>query len=154
MIPISPKDELTTAPLREAGIDRQTAMAVVVEKDDDEMADELFGGSDGEDEVKTTPPTPSNEPRLRRPSHIGADPTTLGPDEGRVPASLKSPIKPSAVDIASHYLNHLPFRDWCPICQTSKMKEDPTNKSKHPQKRRIAKVGCRQSVWTTRSLIE
>ena len=41
--PISPKYELTTAPLREADVDRKTVIAVVVDNDDDEMADELLG---------------------------------------------------------------------------------------------------------------
>ena len=46
-------------------------------------------------------------------------------DAGRVPVTLNSPIKPSATDVDKHYVTHLPFRNWCPVCNDAKMKEDP-----------------------------
>ena len=38
----------------------------------------------------------------------------------RVPLKLQSPKKPSAEEIATHELTHLPFRSWCPHCVRGK----------------------------------
>ena len=43
---------------------------------------------------------------------------------GRIPKTLRSPIKPSAEAIELHYNNHLPYRNWCPICVKAKARED------------------------------
>ena len=39
---------------------------------------------------------------------------------GRIPKTLNSPIKPSAEEIERHYTNHLPYRNWCPVCVKTK----------------------------------
>ena len=57
---------------------------------------------------------------------------TCGPDQSvredggneRVPKSLRSPIKPSAEDVASHNLTHATYRNWCPACVGAKGRED------------------------------
>ncbi len=38
----------------------------------------------------------------------------------RIPKTLNSPIKPSAEEIERHYTNHLPYRNWCPVCVKTK----------------------------------
>jgi hypothetical protein len=43
---------------------------------------------------------------------------------GRIPITLRSPVRPSAEDIATHNLNHLPYRNWCPVCVAAKARED------------------------------
>ena len=43
----------------------------------------------------------------------------------RIPWMLNSPIKPSAEAIAQHYTNHLPYRNWCPVCVKAKGVEAP-----------------------------
>ncbi len=42
----------------------------------------------------------------------------------RIPVTLRSPMKPSAEDIAAHNLTHLPYRNWCPVCVAAKARED------------------------------
>ena len=38
----------------------------------------------------------------------------------RIPKTLNSPFRPSAEAIAQHYTNHLPYRNWCPVCVKAK----------------------------------
>ncbi len=55
-----------------------------------------------------------------------------GPDQSvhtdggneRVPKSLRSPIQPSAEDVANHNLTHATYRNWCPACVKAKGRED------------------------------
>lgn len=122
--------------------------------DDDELAGVLFGRSDGEDEANVSQPPPNNEPTKISKDPTEDEPATLGPDEGRTPCSLKSLVKPSAAGIAPHYLNHLPFRDWCPICQTAKMEEDHHRIINVSQKKRIERADYQQSAWTTKNSTE
>ena len=45
------------------------------------------------------------------------DPLVCMPcEDARQPVFLKSPVMPSAEDVKAHYLTHLPYRSWCPIC--------------------------------------
>ena len=105
---------------------------------DEEMEsdDELFARSGDEKDDKRqeskAPPRagarkgqPMDHPVDRVAPHEAGEPRVLGPDAGRVPKTLTSPIKPSAEDVACHYCTHLPPRNWCPICNQARLKEDP-----------------------------
>ena len=37
---------------------------------------------------------------------------------------LKTPIMPTIEDVKMHYITHLPYRSWCPICVKAKLLED------------------------------
>jgi hypothetical protein len=51
-------------------------------------------------------------------------------EEARVPKVLKSPLQPTAREVAEHNLTHLPSRDWCPQCITGKARNIPHKKLK------------------------
>ena len=53
------------------------------------------------------------------------EPLVCRPCDSRIPNTLNAPIKPSAEDIAKHYVTHLPYRSWCQVCIAAKGKEDP-----------------------------
>ena len=36
--------------------------------------------------------------------------------EARVPQTLGPLDKPTEKEVEEHYLTHLPFRNWCPVC--------------------------------------
>ena len=61
----------------------------------------------------------------------------LGEDEeneAAKPRAASVPIRPSASEVESHMLTHLPFRAWCPHCVRGKSKGRPHNRadvSKH-----------------------
>ena len=38
---------------------------------------------------------------------------------------VKTPVKPTPEEVASHMATHLPYRDWCEICVHGKGQEDP-----------------------------
>ena len=46
------------------------------------------------------------------------------PCDSRVPRTLNAPVKPSAEAVEKHYVTHLPYRNWCPICVMAKGKEE------------------------------
>ena len=96
--------------------------------DDTTMLDDLFGpeSDDDTDAAKVAPPPePSSEARPTQKRSQGLEPVSIEADAGRVPVTLNSPIKPSATDVDKHYVTHLPFRNWCPVCNGAKMKGDP-----------------------------
>ena len=59
------------------------------------------------------------------------DPHAMAPENGRMPCTLTSPIRPSAEDVAKHYVAHMPPRSWCSICNAANLKEDPHKKVDH-----------------------
>ena len=119
------------------------------EMDGGDENDEMFAKTDDEQEnEEATPRTDAAAPRASAGSGTSApsvrenhpvghpaddraapredgEPRALGPDAGRVPKTLTSPIRPSAEDVACHYCTHLPPRNWCPVCNQARLKEDP-----------------------------
>ena len=53
------------------------------------------------------------------------DPHAMAPENGRMPCTLTSPIRPSAEDVAKHYVAHMPPRSWCSICNAANLKGRP-----------------------------
>ena len=48
--------------------------------------------------------------------------------EAQSPKTLTSPITPTQKEIDEHYINHLPYRSWCPCCVMGRANEDPHRK--------------------------
>jgi hypothetical protein len=52
--------------------------------------------------------------------------------EARVPQTLTSPDKPTEKEVDEHYLTHLPYRNWCPVCVAAAGREDQHRRRKEP----------------------
>ncbi len=116
-----------------------------------EQEEEKLFGKDSEDEVdeQAVPhdqtaidaiDEPPDESFLCEPCG-SSEPFIVGPDCGRIPKTLTSPIRPSAADVDKHYVTHLPFRSWCPVCQAAKMREDPHWRARREPERGSQKSG-------------
>ena len=100
---------------------------------DDENMDQATGGNEkdandlqelfADEEIPHKPleQVPPTDEFVCPPCDTAAVP--FGCPKGRIPKTLNSPIKPSAEAIADHYTNHLPYRNWCPICVKAKAQE-------------------------------
>ncbi len=67
----------------------------------------------------------AEQPTNKHSADVEPDPFRCSPcDPGREPASLRSPMRPCQEDAERHYLTHLPYRNWCPVCVRAKAKED------------------------------
>ncbi len=83
--------------------------------------DELF--ADSIDEIQEKKDVENNADKNENLIVPGAvEQWACEPCEARAPKHLNEPIKPSAED---HYLTHLPYRNWCPICVKARGREDP-----------------------------
>ncbi len=134
--PIRPRDDddASSPPRGKRSRHKLEGEALEEEEEEERMEqeEETLFGRDSDDEVDEQPVPhddvannePLDESYLCEPCG-SSDPFIVGPDCGRVPKSLTSPIKPSAADVDTHYITHLPFRSWCPVCQAAKMREDP-----------------------------
>ncbi len=67
---------------------------------------------------------------------------------GRIPVTLRSPVRPSAEDIATHNLTHLPYRNWCPVCVLQRRLVKTLTRGLQDKEKMAA---CRSSPWTTTS---
>ena len=67
----------------------------------------------------------SSSPNLQKPeSSDGNAGFECIPCDGRVPITLRCPMKPSKEDVEKHNPTHLPYRNWCSVCVAAKGKED------------------------------
>ena len=98
----------------------------------EDREDSMYAGIDV-DEAEAPPGEFMNEnnqkdaeqPRENHGANAEPDPFECSPcDPGREPTSLRSPIRPCQEDVERHYLTHLPYRNWCPVCVRAKAKED------------------------------
>ena len=109
-------------------------------KDSDDEADKQAVDEKAVSPAQATNDEPLDDQFLCEPCG-SSDPFVIGPDHGRVPKTLTSPIRPSAADVEKHYATHLPFRSWCPVCQAAKMREDPHWRSRRELQRDGHKSG-------------
>ena len=71
--------------------------------------------------------------------HDLGEPTT---QEAQAPKALMSPVTPTQQEIDEHYLNHLPYRNWCQCCVMGRAKEDPHKKvSEESRQAQIPTIG-------------
>ena len=52
----------------------------------------------------------------------------------RHPQILKARVMPSAEDVRNHFVTHLPYRPWCPVCVKAKLKKDGHFRIKYENK--------------------
>ena len=50
--------------------------------------------------------------------------------EEAVVRALPRPRRPTLKEVDDHYVSHLPYRNWCPICVGTKGREDAHTRSK------------------------
>ena len=67
--------------------------------------------------------------------------------EARVPQTLTSPDKPTEKEVDEHYLTHLPYRNWCPVCVAAAGREDQHRRRKDA----VDEGKSPLCVWTTTS---
>ena len=79
---------------------------------------ELFGPSEDEEDQPSRNPV---EGRLEEPL------TCVPCDEEHEPRTPPPPVKPSDQAVAKHECTHIPYRNWCPVCNAAKLKEDWKN---------------------------
>ena len=57
------------------------------------------------------------------------------------PQTWRSPVKPSAAEIADHDLTHCPYRNWCSVCVEAMGREDPHPRQGPKEKSEVPEVG-------------
>ena len=92
------------------------------------MAD-LFGPDDGFADEQPEPAVASRDVGDGGELRIDDDDAVVdGSDEPmlvQAPAGLPSPSQPTAIEIALHWLTHLPYRSWCRWCVSAKRRNAP-----------------------------
>ena len=92
---------------------------------DEAAAADLFGPDDWDED--------NREPAVasRDVNHGGEVRLDSAADEGvdesvaQAPVGLPSPAKPSAIEVALHWLTHIPYRSWCRWCASAKRQNAP-----------------------------
>ncbi len=87
--------------------------------------DDMYEATDVDEAEFENDPKDINQPSEEPEVHAEPDPFECSPcGLGREPWSLRSPMRPCQEDVERHYLTHLPYRNWCPVCVRAKAKED------------------------------
>ena len=55
------------------------------------------------------------------------------PCETRAPKTVFNPMLPSKADVDSHNLTHATYRNWCPVCEKARGREDAHARAKEPK---------------------
>ena len=86
--------------------------------DDESAAADLFGPDEGWGDEDVEPAVASRdlvdggEVRLDSDDRIGAEEPVIA----QAPVGIPSPSQPTAIEVALHWLTHLPYRSWCKWC--------------------------------------
>ena len=94
---------------------------------DESAAADLFGPDDVEWAEQSEPAMASRDAVDGGELRIDGD-ELAGIDEPmlvQTPAGLPSPAQPTAIEIALHWLTHLPYRSWCRWCVSAKRRNAP-----------------------------
>ena len=98
------------------------------DEDLDWIPDEMIEADAAEDEAEEVPE--------------GREEVVIGEHCGEVrPQTWRSPVTPSAAEIADHDLTHCPYRSWCPVCVLAMGREDPQPRQGPKEKSEIPEVG-------------
>ena len=92
------------------------------EEDGQRRESKVTGGASG----SSSPPEEEAEPEETKEETEAEEAHA----KARVAKGLGQPREPSAAEVATHRLAHLPYEEWCPICVSSKGQERPHFKSK------------------------
>ena len=61
-------------------------------------------------------------------------------EECQEPQGLPDPGKPTAQEIATHNLTHLPHRSWCPVCIKARARDRPHRPRRGPEEKEVPEV--------------
>ena len=103
------------------------AVSPQIDVSDEAAAADLFGpnecGDDGDGDepaVASRDVADGGEIRLDSAADDGVEESIA-----QTPVGLSSPAKPSAIEVALHWLTHLPYRSWCRWCVSAKRRNAP-----------------------------
>ena len=95
--------------------------------DDESAAADIFGPDEGWGDEDVEPAVASRdlvdggEVRLDSDDRIGAEEPVIA----QAPVGIPSPSQPTAIEVALHWLTHLPYRSWCKWCVSAKRQNAP-----------------------------
>ena len=102
------------------------AVSPSINLDDEAAAADLFGpdewgdGDGNEPAVASRDASDGGEVRLDSAADEGIEESIA-----QTPVGLPSPSKPTAIEVALHWLTHLPYRSWCRWCVSAKRRNAP-----------------------------
>ena len=102
----------------DAGLDEWERIVGELEEDDEQPRKRVRREEPGE------PAETAEEERGQSMHAESVDDTGLEGEHGELrPGAVRAPVQPTKQEIDEHYMTHLPFRDWCPVCVAARAKE-------------------------------